>query len=107
MGDNRDDSADSRSHDCQIPGAKCEPWDRDGTIPENKVIGRAFLVIWPLSRFKVLWVPATFSQAGLSARQPRATPSDSALPLAAGGIIAVPLTLLERRWRLRAGTYLL
>jgi signal peptidase I len=124
MGDNRDESADSRSHDCQIPGANCQPWDRDGTIPENKVIGRAFLVIWPPSRFKVLWVPAAFSQPGLTALhssagshsaastvaasaalttgQLRAIPADPALPLAAGGIIAVPLTLLERRWRLLA-----
>lgn len=28
MGDNREDSADSRSHDCQLSGALCEPWDR-------------------------------------------------------------------------------
>ncbi len=120
MGDNREDSADSRFHDCQIAGAVCEPWDRDGTIPENKVIGRAFLVIWPPSRFRVLWVPATFGQAGLSAAQPlmasrsaagrsavnsaqlRVVPGDPALPLAAGVIVAVPLTLLERRCRLRA-----
>lgn len=126
MGDNRADSADSRSHDCQLSGALCEPWDRDGTIPENMVIGRAFLVIWPPSRFKVLWVPATFGQAALSAAQPHATslsaagrstagsalttgqlrvvPADTAVPLAAGGIIAVPLTLLERRWRMRASS---
>jgi signal peptidase I len=87
MGDNRGDSADSRYHDCQVPEASCEPWDRDGTIPETAVIGRAFLVIWPPSRLKVLWVPATFGQA---------------IPLAAGAVIAVPLTLLERRIRLRA-----
>jgi signal peptidase I len=121
MGDNREDSADSRYHDCQVPGAACEPWDRDGTISENMVIGRAFLVIWPPSRFKMLWVPATFGQPALSAGQPdaasrssagrpaaaaalttgqlRAIHADPAVPLAAGGIIAVPLTLLERRWR--------
>jgi signal peptidase I len=87
MGDNRGDSADSRYHDCQVPEASCEPWDRDGTIPQTAVIGRAFLVIWPPSRLKVLWVPATFGQA---------------IPLAAGAVIAVPLTLLERRIRLRA-----
>jgi signal peptidase I len=62
MGDNRGDSADSRSHDCNIVGATlCEPWDRDGTVPENMVIGRAFLVIWPASAFKALRVPAAFS----------------------------------------------
>jgi signal peptidase I len=67
MGDNRGDSADSRYHDCAVPGAACEPWDRDGTIPEDKVIGRAFLDAWPVSRFKVLPVPATFRQPGLPA----------------------------------------
>ena len=90
-------------------------WDRDGTIPESAVIGRAFLVIWPPSRLKVLWVPATFGQAGfaaghsgaaggadpLAAGQLRAVPADPALPLAVGAIIAAPLTLLERRIRLR------
>jgi signal peptidase I len=86
MGDNRGDSADSRYHDCQIPAAACEPWDRDGTIPESAVIGRAFAVIWPPGRWKVLWVPATFGPA---------------IPLAAGTVLALPLTLLERRWRLR------
>ncbi|HEY1619328.1 MAG TPA: signal peptidase I [Streptosporangiaceae bacterium] len=91
MGDNREDSADSRYHDCRLSVATCEPWDRDGTIPENMVIGRAFAVIWPLSRSKTLRVPATFGQPALSAGQ----------PLTAGAIIAAPLTLLERRWRRR------
>jgi signal peptidase I len=63
MGDNRADSADSRFHDCRVAGADCQPWDRDGTVPESSVIGRAILVIWPLSRIKVLWVPSTFGQA--------------------------------------------
>jgi signal peptidase I len=122
MGDNREDSSDSRYHDCQVPAAACEPWDRDGTIPENMVIGRAFLVIWPPSQSTMLWVPATFGQhalsvgqsgaaaavpsaaaAALATGQLRAKPADPAVPLAAGGIIAVPLTLLERRWRLRTG----
>jgi signal peptidase I len=107
MGDNREDSADSRYHDCQLAVATCEPWDRDGTIPENKVIGRAVAVIWPASRLTMLRVPATFSQAALSAapaaaRQLPAIPAGPAGPLAAGGILALPLTLLERRWRLRA-----
>jgi signal peptidase I len=131
MGDNREDSSDSRYHDCKLAVASCAPWDRDGTIPENKVLGRAFVVIWPPSRARMLWVPATFGQPALSvgrtalpAGQPhaagrsaagrsaataalttgrlRAIPADPAAPLAAGGIIAVPLTLLERRWRLRA-----
>lgn len=64
MGDNRGDSSDSRLHDCAIRGAVCRPWDRDGTVPESSVIGRAFMVVWPLSRLKVLWVPPDFSHIG-------------------------------------------
>jgi signal peptidase I len=109
MGDNREHSADSRLHRCGIAGADCEPWDRDGTILESMVIGRAFLVIWPPGRLKVLSVPATFAQAGLSAGhsgaaaegQLTAIPAGPALPLTTGAIIALPLTFLERRIRLR------
>jgi signal peptidase I len=47
MGDHRDDSSDSRIH---------------GPIPESDVIGRAFLVIWPIKNWKTLPIPATFHQ---------------------------------------------
>lgn len=86
MGDNRGDSSDSRYHRCGIPGALCASYDRSGAVPESSVIGRAFMIVWPPSQFRVVWVPATFSQSGL---------------LVAGGIAAAPLTLLERRIRLR------
>jgi signal peptidase I len=116
MGDNREDSDDSRLHRCGIPGAACESWDPSGTIPESMVVGRAFLIIWPPSQFKVLWVPATFGQPGLAAgprggREAasslaasgalRVVPADPALPLTAGLVLAAPVTLLERRIRLR------
>jgi signal peptidase I len=104
MGDNRGDSEDSRLHHCGTPGAECEPYDRSGTIPESKVIGRAFLIVWPLSQFKMLWVPKTFSTPGLSsaaAAVARVLPAGPALPLSAGVAVAAPLTLLERRIRLR------
>jgi signal peptidase I len=39
MGDNRGNSSDSRFI---------------GTIPEDSVVGRAFAIIWPLSRFSGL-----------------------------------------------------
>ena len=42
MGDHRSDSGDSRVH-LTDPG--------QGTIPESDVIGRAVLLVWPLSRF--------------------------------------------------------
>jgi signal peptidase I len=53
MGDNRGDSDDSRYRMMQ-PG--------DGTIPESAVVGRAFLVIWPLDRISDLPIPNTFKQ---------------------------------------------
>ena len=67
MGDHREESADSRLHDCAYsdPEVTCVPDDRDGTIPENMVIGRAFMIVWPPSRFRVLPIPATFDQAKL------------------------------------------
>ena len=130
MGDNRPESADSRLHDCAYTytPAKCVPYDRDGTIPEDMVIGRAFMIVWPPSRFRVLPIPATFEQPGLShsaalppdrrGRRTRscwppgyrrvlaagvpARPSAPYLPLAGGLAAAVPLTALERRLRLRA-----
>jgi signal peptidase I len=119
MGDNREYSADSRLHDCGYPDPQvtCAPYDRDGTIPASQVIGRAFMIVWPPSRFRILPIPATFDQPKLSqAARPPATmkrtilaspgglpvrPSAPLLPLAWGVGAAIPLTLLERRLRLR------
>jgi signal peptidase I len=124
MGDNRPASADSRLHDCKYTytPATCVPYDREGTVPANKVIGRAFMIVWPPSRFRVLPIPDTFAQPGINhivarssgqaarssdqARPALATgipvrPSAPYLPLAGGLAAAVPLTLLERRLRLR------
>ena len=58
MGDHRSASADSRSHMGE-PGG--------GFVPVNKVIGRAFAVVWPIGNAQVLEIPATFEQPGLSA----------------------------------------
>ena len=41
MGDNRSQSADSRSH----------LYINDGQVPVEDVVGKAFMVAWPLSRF--------------------------------------------------------
>jgi signal peptidase I len=108
MGDNRAVSDDSRLR-MSDPG--------DGTIPENKVIGRAFVIVWPPSRWRILPIPSTFSQpgippgssaahsaAGASAADEKAVAQllgarvaagPSYLPLAAGAIGAVPLTWLQ------------
>jgi signal peptidase I len=95
MGDHRAVSWDSRGH-TQDPG--------DGTIPENMVIGRAFMIVWPPSRWRVLSIPSTFGQAGIAAPQSAAlgttvAPAAPYLPLEAGFVAAVPLTLLQRRLR--------
>jgi signal peptidase I len=108
MGDHRAISDDSRLHRAS-PGS--------GTIPESKVIGRAFVIVWPSSQWRFLPIPATFGQPGISRAAsaagpaaPRATaslaagtiaPEPSSLPLAGGLACAVPLTWLQRRARRR------
>jgi signal peptidase I len=106
MGDHRLISDDSRSHLGQ-PGG--------GTIPESAVVGRAFVIIWPLSRWRILPIPDTFEQPKLNATEAggpaapdtagllsdRLEPSSPAVPLALGFAAAVPVTWLQRRARLR------
>jgi signal peptidase I len=97
MGDHRDVSYDSRGHQGD-PGG--------GTIPESGVLGRAFVIIWPLSRAGFLNIPATFEQPQLNASAAAGTlvrPASSPLPLALGFAGAIPLTWLQRRLRRRSG----
>ncbi len=61
MGDHRDDSQDSRSH-------QADP--RKGMVPMKNVVGRAFVVVWPLDRFQRVTRPATFDQPALSGAPP-------------------------------------
>jgi signal peptidase I len=56
MGDHREQSLDSRAHIGE-PGG--------GMLPEEDVVGRAFVVVWPFDRFKGLSRPDTFSRSGL------------------------------------------
>ena len=58
MGDHRSVSEDSRFHK-QQPGK--------GFVPVDDVIGRAFVIVWPLDRTAVLRSPATFNQPALDA----------------------------------------
>ena len=111
MGDHRSVSWDSRGH-MSDPG--------DGTIPENHVVGRAFVIVAPIGRWRMLPIPATFQQPKLTASGVAALPAlggpqvpripgVSALgvlalppaPAAAGVAAALPLTLLQRRLRRR------
>jgi signal peptidase I len=95
MGDHRAVSYDSRGHTID-PG--------DGTIPESMVVGRAFMIVWPPSRWRILSIPGTFGQAGIDGAKTAAlgmplAPAPPYLPLEAGFVIAIPLTLLQRRLR--------
>jgi signal peptidase I len=93
MGDHRDVSYDSRGH-IGNPGG--------GTIPESQVVGRAFLILWPPSRFRVLPIPSTFTKLNtaqaVGARAAGALAAPAA-PLVLAGSVAVPLTCLDRRRR--------
>jgi signal peptidase I len=89
MGDHREMSSDSRAH-LGDPGG--------GSVPENKVIGRAFVVIWPVSHWSWLSNPATYDQPGLDKS---ATALALSSPLALGLAGAVPLVALRRGYRRR------
>ncbi|HEV2450768.1 MAG TPA: signal peptidase I [Streptosporangiaceae bacterium] len=110
MGDHRDVSDDSRDH-IGYPGG--------GAVLENEVVGRAFWIVWPPSRWRVLPIPDTFQQRALIGAKTAASrpisesqllsapvvPASSTLPLAAGVIGAVPLTWAQRRMRRRIGRW--
>src|SRR6201999_2069473 len=82
MGDHRQDSLDSRYHQ-NLPGG--------GTVSTKEVVGRAFVVAWPVNRWHTLSVPATFGQSGLSAA------ATTGGPAVAGLAGAVPLVLWRRK----------
>lgn len=81
MGDHRQNSLDSRYHQNQ-PGG--------GAVPVDNVVGRAFVIAWPPTRWGTLPVPDTFDQPGISQAL-------SAAPAALGLAGAVPLVLWRRR----------
>ena len=106
MGDHRGDSDDSRYH-ISDPGS--------GAIPENEVVGRAFLIIWPPSQLRDLPIPSTFDQAALHAGPAGAAligavdtggtalAAVAAVPVAGAaagaGVLSAPWLLLRRRRR--------
>jgi signal peptidase I len=91
MGDHRSDSDDSRFH----PG---DPGG--GAVPENQVVGRAFVIIWPPSQIRDLPIPSAFQQAALHAGG-AALSAVAAVPVAGAagiaGVVGAPLLLLRRR----------
>lgn len=103
MGDHRAVSDDSRDH-IGFPGA--------GTIPESHLVGRAFWIVWPPSRWRVLPIPATFERPALNSSKTAAAaatasyaisapvvPAAPVVPLAAGFLGAIPLTWGQRLLR--------
>jgi signal peptidase I len=84
MGDHRGFSADSRAH---IDDAN------HGTVPINKVIGRAFVIVWPVNRATVLSVPDTFTSGF---RAPAAA-AVAAAPYLLGLAGAFPVNAVRRR----------
>ncbi|MFE3143106.1 signal peptidase I [Streptomyces scopuliridis] len=85
MGDHRQNSLDSRYHQ-ELTG--------NGTVSNDEVVGRAFVVAWPVNRWSLLPVPGAFDQSGLSAA---ASVASAAAPGALGLAGAVPFVLWRRR----------
>jgi len=91
-GDHRNDSADSRSH-TGLPGG--------GTIPINKVIGRAFVIVWPFSRLHRLEIPASYGALSSTNASAVSNITTSALPSAIGLAAVLPLGAIRLRRRRR------
>jgi signal peptidase I len=88
LGDNRGDSDDSR-YRANDPG--------DGTVPESAVVGRAWLIIWPLSRFSDIPIPATFQQAALHTAAAAPAVAGGGTAALAGGVVAWRRRRAKRR----------
>lgn len=94
MGDHRGASSDSRDHLGDKNG---------GTVPVDKVIGKAFVIVWPFDRSGGLDRPATFDQPALAlpaGSEPLTPVPGDSLVWAAG--LALPgwwLVRLRRRSR--------
>ncbi|MGY1829793.1 signal peptidase I [Geodermatophilus sp. SYSU D01180] len=88
MGDHRSASADSRSHVGDRYG---------GTVAVDDVIGKAALIVWPVSRFGTLDSPDIQGTEAAAA----AGAVGRVLPLSAGLVGALPVAVWNHRRRLR------
>lgn len=91
MGDHRTASADSRYHcrrgeESTDADSACDPVF--STVPVDNVIGKAFVIAWPVSRWDILGTPNTFENA-----------SASAAPALASLAATVPVFVVRRRRR--------
>jgi signal peptidase I len=89
MGDNRSDSEDSRWH---------YTMDYKGdatlsTVPIGDVVGKAFVIAWPPSRWRTLGTPSTFKSAQAL--------GSGAVPVLGAGLVVLPVGLVRRRRRRR------
>ncbi|MFL6076677.1 MAG: signal peptidase I [Mycobacteriales bacterium] len=85
LGDHRAVSADSR----------CHLGDHQGTVAADRVVGKAFVVVWPFGHWAGLGTPGTFSGIPGSAQ---ASAAGSGLDLApVAGLFLVPLVYVRRR----------
>jgi len=89
MGDNRNDSADSRYHIAD---------DARGTVPVDNVIGKARLIVSPISRWQVINAPQ-LDTAQASARPAGVPPSSPAVSLGFGVLAVAPVLRRPRARR--------
>jgi signal peptidase I len=85
MGDNRNNSADSRRHIAD---------QRMGTVPVSNVIGKARVIVLPLSRWQTIADPnpqATKMPGALPALTSSLSPALANLPLGAGLLLSWPV----------------
>ncbi|HEY8455516.1 MAG TPA: signal peptidase I [Actinopolymorphaceae bacterium] len=87
MGDHRLASSDSREH-LGDPGG--------GTIRTDHVLGRAFVIVWPVDRVTLLNRPAAYAEAGLASGA-----VTGAAPAVAAVAVVAPLAAW--RWRRSRG----
>ncbi len=82
MGDNRNNSADSRRHVTD---------QRSGTVPVSNVIGKARLIVLPLSRWQVISDPDPWHAGALGATEPAGSSWPAGLPLGAALVLSRPV----------------
>jgi signal peptidase I len=59
MGDNRGHSADSTVHLCRPDATECVPGDE--FVPNDLVVGKVLVLLWPLGRFDMVGRPESFA----------------------------------------------
>jgi signal peptidase I len=85
MGDHRNASADSRVH---IADSNL------GTISVDDVIGKAFVIVWPPSRWNTLGTPTTFKSLG-----PVGGVVSGSIPMVLSLGTVLPVALVRQRYR--------